>query len=261
MKSALTLTLAAALAAAAPPALSQPTYDQQQYERQLREYEAQQREYQQRRAAYEAAQREYEMRYGRGSYDRYYGNTYPPPPPPPPPPYYGDNRYDSRSYDPRDPYPDRYGYDDPYRYYADSPCERRVSPNRDANTVAGGLIGALAGAAIGSNVASDNARDEGAVLGAVAGAAVGASIGRSASTDDRYVARCDASGYYYTYDQTYPYAESRYAGDRLSGRYDRDYYIRQRCRLAVAPAYWNGRTDYRYVRVCPDAQGRYRITS
>ena len=32
-------------------------------------------------------------------------------------------------------------------------------------------------------------------------------------------------------------------------------------RLAVAPTEYGGRTDYRYVRVCPDRRGRYRITS
>ena len=44
-----------------------------------------------------------------------------------------------------------------------------------------------------------------------------------------------------------------------SGRYDDGYYTRMRCRLAPAAvdAYGN---DVRYVRVCPDADGRYRIT-
>ena len=30
--------------------------------------------------------------------------------------------------------------------------------------------------------------------------------------------------------------------------------------LAPAPTEYGGRTDNRYVRVCPDGEGRYRIT-
>lgn len=134
-----------------------------------------------------------------------------------------------------------------YRPYATSPCERGSRANRTT----GGVIGALAGAAIGSNVAARNARTEGAVLGALVGGALGASFGGS-------VARCDSAGYYYTADQTYPYREWGYSG--RSGRYDGRYYSTRRCRLAVAPAYWDGVADYRYVRVCPDRTGRYRFT-
>lgn len=242
MKSALTLTLAAMLASTAPmaPAFAQPTYEQQQYERQMRDYEAQQRDYEARRRDYEAAQRDYDRRYGAGAYARYNGAFAAPPQAPR---YAGPN-------------------DDPYRPYADNACERRNANarNRDANRFAGGLIGALAGAAIGSNIASDNARDEGAVLGAFAGAALGVGIAGSAGSS-RSTALCDGTGYYYTYDQTYPYQEPQGARGRRSGRYDQGYYSRQRCRLAVAPAYMNGRSEYRYVRVCPDRQGRYRITS
>ena len=101
-----------------------------------------------------------------------------------------------------------------------------------------------------------NARTEGTVLGAVVGGAIGAGIASSSSSN---TAKCDVSGYYYTYDQTVSYRED--ARDRgRSGRYDANYYNRMRCRLAPAPAYVNGRTEYRYVRVCPDQQNRYRIT-
>ena len=154
----------------------------------------------------------------------------------------------------RDAYDARYGigaYDryrvDWYRPYANSPCERGA---RGAQAT-GGVIGALAGAAIGSNIAARNTRTEGAVLGALVGGALGASIGGS-------TARCDSRGYYYTFNQTVPYDEG-YGYDGRSGRYDRVYYGRQRCRLAAAPAYWDGVTDYRYVRVCPDRMGRYRF--
>ncbi len=143
----------------------------------------------------------------------------------------------------------RYGYSyrrgaDSERAYSESPCERR----RSSSTAAGGVIGALAGAAIGSNIAGRGDRTAGAVLGAVAGGVTGAAIGSS-------TARCDTRGYYFSYDQTYPYRDSAYARDT---RFDS--YRRRGCRLAQAPAYVNGATEYRYVRVCPDGDGRYRIT-
>jgi hypothetical protein len=128
-----------------------------------------------------------------------------------------------------------------YRPYADSPCERASR----ANQTTGGVIGALAGAALGSNIASGGGRTGGAVLGALAGGALGANIGKS-------TARCDARGYYYSYDQTVPYREAYDEPPR--GRW-----VRDRCRLAAAPAYYQGATDYRYVRVCPDGSGRYRF--
>ena len=71
---------------------------------------------------------------------------------------------------------------------------------------------------------------------------------------------CDAGGYYFSYRDTYPYRESRWDYGRRSGRYESSYYVSHRCRLAIAPAEWGGRRDYRYVRVCPDAYGHYRIT-
>lgn len=246
-------------------------YNDPVYQQQLREYEAQKRDYDARRDAYEAnrstydanrdsyqasrdayqdrrtayeiarddyerERAEYERSNGYGSWARRYSSY---------DVWYqaNRNRYDD--------YP-TYAANDAYRPYANNPCENRGS---DGRTVAGGLIGALAGAALGSNVAARNARTEGAVLGAVVGGALGAGIASSS----RNTARCDASGYYYTYDQTVAYREA--VSDRgRSGRYDSAYYSRMRCRLAPAPAYLDGRTDYRYVRVCPDRQGRYRIT-
>ena len=115
-------------------------------------------------------------------------------------------------------------------------------------------IGALAGAAIGSNVAARNARTEGAVLGAVVGGFAGSQIGKQSAQ-----AKCDSAGYYYNYAETVPYRESRYARGQRNGQYDYSYYNRNRCRLATAPVDDYG-DDVRYVRVCPDRQGRYRIT-
>ena len=131
------------------------------------------------------------------------------------------------------------------------PCD--LDARRQTSTTTGGIIGALAGAALGGSVAANGAKTEGAVLGAVLGGVVGGTVGRAS-------AKCDTTGYYYTYDQTMPYRED--SADRYgrSGQYDYAYYERQGCRLVTAPADVNGRTDTRYVRVCPDNQGRYRIT-
>jgi len=248
----LSLTLAAALAlSASASALAQPygqpsddpNYQaaQQDYEAQQRDYEAKQQDYQDRaadyqarrdtysvqrdryaddRAAYLRQKADYDARWGAGAWERRYGEGY--------------------SYS-------RGG--DYYRAYRDSPCERQ----RSSSTVAGGVIGALAGAAIGSNVAGRGDRTGGAVLGAVAGGAVGAAVGNS-------TARCDTRGYYFSYDQTTPYREAGGYGYDSRYRSDYDRYRRMGCRLAPAPAYVDGATDYRYVRVCPDSRGRYRIT-
>jgi uncharacterized protein YcfJ len=222
MKSPLTLTLAAVLAvSAAAPVVAQPYYSDSEYQQRLRDWQAERDRYEAQRQAYEADRRAYENRY---------------------------------NYDARVPYARDVVVADPYDYYRNSPCERRTARNN--RQVAGTLIGALAGAALGANVAADKVRGEGIVLGAVVGGAIGAGV---TAPDRRYTAACDASGYYYSYDQTYPYREdASYRG--RSGRYDYSYYNRQRCRLAVAPTDWNGTTDYRYVRVCPDRSGRYRLT-
>jgi hypothetical protein len=143
-----------------------------------------------------------------------------------------DARYGSGAYDRR-----RVSW---YQPYSNSPCERAARNG----SVTGGVIGALAGAAIGSNVAARNARTEGAVLGGLVGGALGAGIGNSA-------ARCDSDGYYYGRNQTVAYRDDWGSSDP---------YMRRGCRLAPAPAYTDGVVDYRYVRVCPDRRGRYRIT-
>jgi len=265
----LTLTIAAALVATSvTPAMAQYTdpeaerqyrervddyneateaYEERrsEYDRRREAYAENRADYQRQRADYERARADYDRRYGRGAFERRYGvfvyhdnwadN------------YWYDYRYRGYRWDDRADY--RYGRDDYYRGYRDSPCER----SRDRRSVGGALIGALAGAAIGSNLDDDGNRAEGTVLGALVGGAIGSNIGRN-------TAKCDARGYYWTYDQTYPYRErGAYRGYR-SGNYDYNYYSRQRCRLAIAPVDYRGRTDYRYVRVCPDSRGRYRIT-
>lgn len=281
------LVATVALSTAAPAfAQYQPT---QQYQRDLREYDADRADYASRQAEYQRARDDYEdrldryerdrdrydRRYGVGAYARAYG------PAPAWDDAYWTDRYrrvtwssrdeferrlaqyerDRRTYDRENGYgayerrygpppvwsATDYGRDAAYTGAYNDPCRSR----RTGNSVAGGLIGALAGAAIGSNVAARNARTEGAVLGALVGGVAGTAIGRS-------TAKCDDTGYYYSYDQTVPYRESAYDRRNRSGRYDYSYYNRQRCRLAPAPI--DDGDEYRYVRVCPDSQGRYRIT-
>lgn len=189
-------------------------------------YEAARRDYERRRADYEAARARYDARYGTGAYIRVYG----------PAPV-----WDVARWGPYDaPAAGYYGRDTAYV----TDCR---SNNNSA--VAAGVIGAIAGAALGSNIAAGGVRTEGAVLGGVVGAGIGAAVGHA---HDRY--KCDARGPYFSYSETIPYREAAGYG---SGRYQD--WSRMRCRLAAAPIDRDAR-DYRYVRVCPDGQGRYRIT-
>lgn len=250
------LGLASVLALSAGAAIAQsqvPTWEQ--YEAQQRDYQRQQGAYQQQqeayrdrratyddqRAAYEAKRQQYlrdreayDRRYGAGSYERQYG-AWRWEPAPYDAGYYGRDASASVNFD----------------RYRSSPCEQR----RSGNTAAGLIIGALAGAAIGSNVAATDVQTEGAVLGAVVGGGLGAKIGRDS-------ARCDSRGYWYSRSETIPYREAGYYRNRgeRSGQYSYNDYNRRGCRLAAAPAEYGGRMEYRYVRVCPDRQGRYRIT-
>lgn len=241
------ITLASVMALSAGAALAQsqvPTWDeynsqQRAYQQQQGAYERQQDAYQDRQAAYADQRRAYEAKRAqylrdRAAYDRRYGSgAY-------------ERQYGAWRFEPA-PYANNGGYD----RYRNSPCEQR----RGGNTAAGLIIGALAGAAIGSNVAAGDVQTEGAVLGAIVGGGLGAKIGRDS-------ARCDSRGYWYSRNETIPYREGGYYRNRgeRSGQYGYNQYARRGCRLAVAPTDYSGRTDYRYVRVCPDRQGRYRIT-
>lgn len=249
---------ALALSTAATPVLAQQYRPTDEYQRQQREYEAQRGQYEAQRDGYEARRQDYrearrdyraarrdydrrlaeweraraiyDRRYGAGAYARLYARPV------------WDQAYWTRNEPP------------PYAGYYGRPASTSTVPcsSDRGSTVAGGLIGALAGAVLGSQVASRGARTEGAVLGGVAGAVVGGAIGNARDRDYK----CDARGPYFTYDETMPYREGR---NRYSSSYDSNYYSRQRCRLAAAPVDAYGR-DLRYVRVCPDAEGRYRIT-
>jgi len=249
------LALATAMPVAAQQYRPTPEYQRQQevydaqrsqYEDQRAQYEGRREDYRQTRRNYAEARRDYERRlaewnraqviydrrYGYGSYARIYARPV------------WDQSYWT-SYEPP-PYAGYYG-----RSASASvvPCNSRSS---SGNTAAGGVLGALAGAVLGSQVASRGARTEGAVLGGVAGAVIGGAVGNARDNDYK----CDSRGPYFSYNDTIAYREGR---NRYASRYDYGYYERQRCRLAAAPVDAYGR-DVRYVRVCPDDEGRYRIT-
>jgi hypothetical protein len=195
------------------------------YRADRRDYEAAREAYERRLADWERARADYDYRYGYGAYARYH-----------PRPIWDEQRW---AY-----------YDAPYAGSYGRNVTANVRCDNDS-AVAGGVIGAIAGAVLGSQVAGNGARTEGSVLGGVVGAGLGAAVGHQ---NDKY--RCDRDGVYFTYDETIPYREGRY---RYSSRYDSDWYYRHGCRLAAAPVDSYGR-DLRYVRVCPDDEGRFRIT-
>ncbi|MBO9710431.1 MAG: hypothetical protein J7521_19690 [Caulobacter sp.] len=155
-------------------------------------------------------------------------------------------------------------------YYYD-PC-RRSTTQRGTG---GGLAGAGLGAAIGSGVAAKGARTEGAILGGVLGAIAGTAIGRNSAACAPGATppppppppRYNEGAYNGGYDDPY-YRDSRY-GDRGGYSYEseRSYSVTDTsradangCTLAESPIYLpDGRTQKRFVRVCPDAQGRYQV--
>ena len=147
-------------------------------------------------------------------------------------------------------------------YY--DPC-RRDSTNR---STVGALVGGALGAAIGSNAAARNARTEGALLGGALGALGGAAVGKNS-------AACGGTSTYRAPQTTY----NGYYGQPADNGYyarsydDRRYYDRGEpyrvverpaatdgCTLAESPIYLpDGRTQKRFVRVCPDANGNFQV--
>jgi hypothetical protein len=161
-------------------------------------------------------------------------------------------------------------------YYYD-PC-RRSTTQRGTG---GGLAGAGIGAAIGSGVAAKGARTEGAVLGGLLGAVIGSNVGKNSAACTPGAPpppppppAYDQGAYNQPYDnrdQGYNdprYSDSRY-GDRRDGytyESERSYSVTDSkadangCTLAESPIYLpDGRVQKRFVRVCPDAQGRYQV--
>jgi len=176
---------------------------------------------------------------------------------------YGSSSYGSGAYD-------RQGY-----YY--DPCQRSTT-NR---TTGGGLAGAGIGMALGSGIAARGHRTDGAVLGGVLGAVVGSMAGKSSAAcrpgqappppppppaayngsyeDPAYRsgsyedARRDADRDSY-YERSYERREGYRVSDR-SGQADVN-----GCTLAESPIYLpDGRVQKRFVRVCPDANGKYQV--
>lgn len=257
---------ALALATAAPmatPAAAQdngtpyrPTdqYMQQQrdYQNQRSQYDAQQQNYRDQRAAYRSARAaydrrladwqarraDYDARYGAGAYVRVYG----------PAPVWDDSHwayYAAPGYAPPGYYqtPAAPYYGAPAAYAAPSP-----TPCNNNSAVTAGIIGALAGGVLGNSVTHGGGRTGGTVLGALVGGGIGASVGHAHD-----VQKCDANGLYYSYNDTMPYrVDSDVYRDNRSA-----YYENRGCRLAPAAV---SDSEYRYVRVCPDADGRYRVT-
>jgi uncharacterized protein YcfJ len=268
MHSVLKTAMASALAlAAASPVAAQP-YDQpqpppyaqpygqpggtpyrptDQYQQQQRNYQAQQDAYRGQRADYWAARADYDRqmadwegrraaydaRYGYGAYARVYG----------PAPVWDDHRWADRG----PPPPADNGPPAAGAYGANTAYAAPVQCNNNS-AVTAGLIGALAGGVLGSNVAGHGNKTGGTVLGALVGGGAGAAIGHA---NDKY--KCDQRGAYWSYNDTVPYQvdSSVYRDDHYAD------YSRRGCRLAPAPV---NSADSRYVRVCPDADGRYRVT-
>lgn len=233
MKRLMTCLMAGAMAATMTvPATAQSYYDRNaQYESDRASYDAQMRDYNRAKDQYERDRAAYDRRYGYGAYERYYG-----PFSRPMPAYRG-------SYAPT------------YATVPDAPSAACAQAKSDAKSgrAAGTILGALIGGAIGSNVAASGHRGDGTALGAVVGGVIGNKVGGDTKAG-AYAAYCDRDGWYYSYDQTYPYREGRDGVPR--GRYDTRYYSDRNCRLAPADA---GNGEYRYVRVCPDPNGRYRM--
>lgn len=182
---------------------------------------------------------------------------------------YGSPSYGSSSYG---------GAYDSQGYYYD-PCQRSTTQRGTG----GGLAGAGIGAAIGSGIAANGARTEGAVLGGLLGAVIGSSIGknsaacrsgqtpppppppsayngsyddpsyRSSSYGSYDNARRDASRDSY-YERSYERQEG-YRVDNRSSQADVN-----GCTLAESPINMpDGRVQKRFVRVCPDANGKYQV--
>jgi hypothetical protein len=131
-------------------------------------------------------------------------------------------------------------------------------------------------------LAARGRRTEGSVLGGVLGAAIGAGVGNSsANCDSRYRSN---TGYNQSYGGTYVPPAYGYDNRGYDRRYDdgygRDYreysdgYDRgypqpapdyryqntDECRLAESVIRLpDGRSETRYVRTCPDQNGRYRV--
>ena len=140
-----------------------------------------------------------------------------------------------------------------------------------AKSALAGVAGVMAlgsAAAIPTFAAARNARTEGALLGGALGALGGAAVGKNS-------AACGGTSTYRAPQTTY----NGYYGQPADNGYyarsydDRRYYDRGEpyrvverpaatdgCTLAESPIYLpDGRTQKRFVRVCPDANGNFQV--
>jgi Ni/Co efflux regulator RcnB len=244
MKRLVTALLASAMAASMTlPAAAQSYQDRQsayadrqdQYQADQAAYDAQMRDYNSARDQYDRDRAAYDRRYGEGAYVRTYGQF-------------------NRPYPPRGPaYVDASASVPPPAAGSASCAEARADAK--SSRVGGTILGAIIGGALGSNIAAGGHRNDGTLLGAGVGAVIGNKAGGNTKAG-AYAAACDHDGSYYTYDQTYPYREGRDWVPR--GERPTRYYTENRCRLAPAQT---DSGEYRYVRVCPDRDGRYRLAT
>jgi len=290
------LAIAGILAATATGAAAQTSYGQAYgtYQQQQAAYQQQQQAYAQARARYDSDRATYDARYGYGAYERRYGvfnyttptvygsgygSAYPTTSYPygssyPATSYpYGTTPYGAAPYTPAPAYGYGYGTTTPYGattpygygttapygtnpYYAGAyGANAAYGTNPCMNTSSSGgvnlgILAAIAQAAMGGGLSTGSIVNQ-AVLGAGVNSAIGS---RTASN-----IKCDSRGAYYSYNQTQPYREGYYdANGRWRTTATQAAY--RRCRIAPAPTNAYG-SEYRYVRVCPDSSGRYRITA
>lgn len=171
-------------------------------------------------------------------------------------------------------YSAQHGYGYSQGYETSQPYYDQCVRDQRQRQVAGGLAGAAIGLLAGRGVASRRVRSEGGAMGAVLGAAVGAGIGGSTAAcqpghpqpyGQPYGAQA-GYGYDDRYDDRYG---QQYGNDRGYDDYDRgygygqpvrDYNNADQCRLVENNIRLpDGRVENRYVRACPDGNGRYRV--
>ena len=159
-------------------------------------------------------------------------------------------------------------------YYYDQ-CQRSTT-NR---TTGGALTGGAIGMALGSGIAARGHRTDGSVVGGLLGAVVGGMAGRSsaACTPGSNIAPPPPPPPPVAYNEPPAppppsYEDARRDADRDS-YYERSYERREGyrvadrpqadingCTLAESPIYLpDGRVQKRFVRVCPDANGKYQV--
>nr|MEA2796936.1 hypothetical protein [Phenylobacterium sp.] len=162
------------------------------------------------------------------------------------------------------------------------PCRREAN----GRGVTGALVGGAGGAVIGSQLAASGHRTDGSLLGGIVGAIAGATIGhKTAACDSAPPRYADVppppppgpgpSAYYEPAPRAYgdadygPPPPPRYVERETVWAYGRHgarlRVIEDRtgpdgCTVAESPVYMpDGGVDRRFVRVCPDRSGRYRV--